>query len=124
MTPEELAKKEEDEKAEKEKEITDAATKRSKIIDCASMVVEDSSKLHGMKNREILEASMKPFVDEKEIKDYSDEKLEGGLMMITKDRAEAQKYLDGIKTNVAVNDSGLAGPITGIDAKNLDGGEK
>lgn len=115
-TAEELAAKMAADAEEKEKEVTDSAMKRAKLIDSAKPFIQDKD-VHVLKDREILEAALATFVKPEKMKDCSDEYLHGILDSITGDRSDALKSLTDTKT---VNDSGLSGPISGLDARELE----
>ena len=117
LTPEELAAKAAVDAEEKEKEVTDAATKRAWLFDSARPFIKEDKDIHTMKDREILEAALADFVKPEKMKDCSDEYLHGILDSITKDRRDSVKYFKDMKTT---NNAEISQPITGLDARNLE----
>ena len=115
-TPEELAAQVAADAEEKEKEVTDAAMKRAKLVDSAKPFIQDKD-IHTLNDREILEEALTDFVKPDKMKACSDEYLHGILDSITKDRTDSVQYFKDVKTT---NNTELSQPITGLDARNLD----
>ena len=117
-TPEEIAEQVAADEKKKEEEITDAATKRAKLIDSASPFIKDKD-IHALKDREILEISLADLIKPEIIEDKSDEYLQGVLDSITSDRKNAKQFFK--KINVTDNNC-LSQPLTGLQVRNLDEG--
>lgn len=107
-----------DDKTEDEEAVSveDAAKARAKLISDTASLVGKETDVHGLSDREILEAALS---DEAEgVAEKSDEYLRGMLDTILKDRKAASDKASEIKADASVLNV-VFKPISGLDARNL-----
>ena len=117
-TPEELAEQIAADAKTKEDAVTDAAIKRAKLVDSAKPFIQADKDIHKMKDREILETALADFIKTDDMKDKTDDYLQGILDSISVDRVAAKKYFKSAKDSTISDE--ISAPISGVDARHLD----
>jgi len=118
-TPEELAEQIVEDAKAKEDAVTDAAIKRSKLVDSAKPFIAADKDIHKMKDREILETALTDFIKSDDMKDKTDDYLQGILDSISVDRFAAKKYFKDASKATSVS-ADISAPVTGMQARHLD----
>ena len=123
-TPEEIAAQIAEDAKTKEDAVTDAATKRAKLIDSAKPFIAADKKIHSMKDREILETALADFIKADDMKDKTDDYLQGILDTISIDRVAARQYLKDSSMSNTTDSADISEPVSGIQARHLDDEKK